>query len=219
MSVQTASFFFAALSLVALAGAGAAAIIAVLARSAVGADRLGWLRADLGRAALGLAFGVATVAMLGSLYYSEIAGFTPCKLCWYQRIAMYPLTIVLGVAALRRDSSARFTVVPIAMIGAGIAAYHAWIQAFPPTGGSAFCTADVPCTDRFVWEFGFVSLPFMALSGFIFIITMAFIARPTASENEGDADGADDHDDDEAGTLPGSGPTDADTAELIGTRP
>jgi hypothetical protein len=215
MSVQTASFFFAALSLVALVGAASAAMIAVVARSAIGAGPLGWLRADLGRAALGLAFGVATVATLGSLYYSEIAGFTPCKLCWYQRIAMYPLTIVLGVAALRRDHSVRFTVVPIAVIGALIAAYHAWIQAFPPTGGSAFCTADVPCTDRFVWEFGFVSLPFMALSGFIFIITMAFIAQPTISEAE--ADGADDHDD--PGALPGSGRTDEDTAELIGTTP
>jgi hypothetical protein len=178
MSVQTASVFFAVLALLALGG------VVVVALGAAGhllpsvRPRLAPLRADLGRASLGLAWLVATVAMLGSLYYSEIAGFTPCPLCWYQRICMYPLAVVLGVAALRRDRDVRFYVLPVALVGAVIASYHAWIQAFPPASGSAFCTVDAPCTDRFVWEFGFVSLPFMALCGFLFIATMMLLARP-----------------------------------------
>jgi disulfide bond formation protein DsbB len=190
MSVQTASVFFATLALLTL-GAVVLVTLAAVTREAVPSLRssLATARSDLGRASLGLAWLVATVATLGSLYYSEIAGFTPCQLCWYQRICMYPLAVILGIAALRRDRSVRFYVLPIALVGAGIAAYHAWIQAFPPQDGTMFCTADVPCTDRFVWEFGFVSLPFMALSGFSFIVTMMLLARPervAPATDEGD---------------------------------
>ena len=91
---------------------------------------------------------------------------------------MYPLVIVLGVAALRRDRDVRCLLPAAGRIGAVIAIYHAWIQAFPPVGGTSFCTLDAPCTARYVWEFGFVSLPFMALCGFLFVIVMMFLARP-----------------------------------------
>ena len=115
---------------------------------------------------------------LGSLYFSEIADFVPCKLCWYQRICMYPLVVILGIAALRRDRGIRLYVLPLAAIGAVVSIYHSWIQAYPPVGGTSFCTLDAPCTERYVWEFGFVSLPLMAFSAFAFIITMMLFARP-----------------------------------------
>src|SRR5690606_31914870 len=140
------------------------------------------LRIDLGRASLALAWVVATVATLGSLYYSEIADFTPCTLCWYQRICMYPLAVVLGIATFRRDRSVRWYVAPMAAIGAVVASYHSYIQAYPPPSGTAFCTLEAPCTARYVWELGFVSLPFMALAGFAFIVTMMVLARPAPAE-------------------------------------
>jgi hypothetical protein len=175
MDVRTASLFFALLALACLATVAVVVVAAVLRR--LGVVRLEGARTELGRAALGLAWVVALVATLGSLYYSEIADFTPCTLCWYQRICMYPLALILGIAAFRRDVSVRWYAVPLASIGAAFAAYHAWIQAYPPEGGSGFCTIDASCLDRVVWELGFVSLPLMALSGFSLVITMLLLAR------------------------------------------
>ncbi|WP_424949328.1 disulfide bond formation protein B [Deinococcus sp.] len=68
-----------------------------------------------------LAWVVALVATLGSLYFSEVRGFVPCVLCWFQRICMYPLVLVLGVAAFRGDSSGRGYALPLALIGWGVA--------------------------------------------------------------------------------------------------
>jgi disulfide bond formation protein DsbB len=131
---------------------------------------------DLAPNALWLAWIVALVTTLGSLYYSEVAHFVPCPLCWYQRIAVYPLAIVLLVAAIRRDRTIWYYAIGPAVIGAAFAIYHTQLQAFP-SQGSSFCTLREPCTTRYVWQFGFVSLPFMALSAFAFIITMLFVAR------------------------------------------
>ena len=78
--------------------------------------------------ALGLAWIVSLVATLGSLYLSEVSHFPPCTLCWLQRIAMYPLVIVLGVGALRDDRAARWYALPLAGIGAALAFYHALVQ-------------------------------------------------------------------------------------------
>lgn len=122
--------------------------------------------------ALPLAATIAVVATLGSLYYSEVADFVPCRLCWFQRVFMYPLSLILVIAAVRRDVAVRWYALPLAGVGAVISAYHSWIQAFPPDGGSSFCTIDAPCTTRHVWEFGFVSIPFMALTAFVTIAVL-----------------------------------------------
>lgn len=114
--------------------------------------------------------------MAGSLYYSQVAHFVPSALCWYQRIAAYPLAIILVVASFRRDRNVWWYVVPQAVIGAGFAVYHTQLQAFP-SQHSSFCTISEPCTTRYVWEFGFVSLPLMALTAFVTIITFVLVAR------------------------------------------
>jgi len=177
MSTKTWSFFFACLSLACVAGVAVVAVGALVRRFGGDRDRFGPLVGDLRRAALPLAWVVAATSMLGSLYFSEVAKFVPCKLCWYQRICMYPLVLVLLIAALRRDRGVRFYAGPLAAVGLVIAAYHSWIQAYPPTGGSSFCTLDAPCTERYVWEFGFVGIPVMALTAFAFILTMMLVLR------------------------------------------
>jgi disulfide bond formation protein DsbB len=174
LSTATMSRFFAMLSLACWAGTVATLAIWASAR-AFASDRIRVVRDEIGRSALWLAWIVALVTTLGSLYYSEIAHFTPCKLCWYQRIAIYPLSIVLLVAAIRRDRKIAWYVVPVAVIGAGFAIYQTQLQAFPHQH-SSFCTVTEPCTIRYVWEFGFVSLPFMALAAFAFVITMTMLA-------------------------------------------
>ena len=181
MSTETLSRFFALLSLACWA---ATVLIVALA---IAAHRLGgeWSRRfdDVRGVALWLGWLVALVTTLGSLYFSEVAHFTPCKLCWYQRIAMYPFAIVLLVAALRRDRSIAWYVVPVAAIGALFSIYQTQLQAFPHQH-SSFCTTTEPCTVRYVWEFGFVSLPFMALAAFAFVITATLCARPARLEEE-----------------------------------
>jgi len=134
----------------------------------------------LAEAALPLATAIALVASAGSLALSEIAGYTPCVLCWYQRIAMYPLTVILLVATVRRDRTVWFTAVPLAGIGAGIAAWHVAIERNPSLAGDV-CDPAAPCALRWVEEFGFLTLPTMALIGFLAIIVLTLVARDAGS--------------------------------------
>jgi disulfide bond formation protein DsbB len=135
-------------------------------------DRL-WDRTS--EVALPLAAVVAVVATLGSLYESEVAGFVPCALCWYQRIAMYPMALILPIAALRGDRRVRVYALPIAVFGALISTYHYQLEWFPEQGSPA-CTLEAPCTVVWVRELGFVSIPFMALCGFLAIVWLTWIA-------------------------------------------
>lgn len=124
----------------------------------------GWITND----ALKLAWLVAAVATAGSLYMSEVEEFQPCSLCWYQRIAMYPLVVILGVGVLRNDRGVRWYALPLALIGAGIAAYHYQLERFPDQEALA-CSLSVPCTTIWFEEFGYITIPMMALSAFLLI--------------------------------------------------
>jgi len=128
-------------------------------------------RPALVSAALPVAAAIATVSMLGSLYYSEIRGFTPCELCWYQRIAMYSLAIILVVAVIRRDTQIAPYAATLSVIGFGISSYHYYVQMF---GGGDACGLDASCAVRWVDTFGFVSIPFMAGAGFFGVAASMF---------------------------------------------
>jgi disulfide bond formation protein DsbB len=121
--------------------------------------------------------------MGGSLYFSEVADYVPCTLCWYQRIAMYPLAVVLLVAALRRDRAVRWYVGPIAAIGALISTYHYLVEWFPSLEGEGVCAVSVPCTTPWFRQFGFVTLSFMALCGFAAILVL-IVPRPPSARLE-----------------------------------
>jgi disulfide bond formation protein DsbB len=128
---------------------------------------------------LWLAWAVAAVAMIGSLIYSEVIHFVPCRLCWFQRIAMYPLAVILLIAAIRRDLAVRVYALPLAVIGAAISVWHYIIQVYPSLEGGS-CDPTNPCSARYVEVFGFVSIPFMAGAGFIVIaVLLAFYTRAT----------------------------------------
>jgi disulfide bond formation protein DsbB len=179
LPVETASLFFAILALVCWAATLAIVVIGLLRRTRRGRPgRLEPLRDDIGRIALPLAWLVALVTTLGSLYYSKGQGYVPCELCWYQRICVYPFSVILAIAAWRRDATIRVYAIPVFAIGMVISTYHTWIQAYPPSNGTSFCTVEAPCTTRYVWEFGFVSLPFMALSAFVLMTALLVAARP-----------------------------------------
>ena len=170
VSVDQMSLFTALLALVALA---VTIVVVVVGTTAAGRRRLHGLRAD----ALRMAFSVAAVSTAGSLWFSEVGGFPPCELCWYQRIAMYPLVVVLGVAVWRGDSDPRWRVLPMSVTGMGLSAYHYQLQLYPDQGSS--CDVAAPCTQQWVDEFGFVSIPFMAFCGFAAVTVLVLAAgRP-----------------------------------------
>lgn len=178
MSILAVTTFLAVLALAAAAGALGLLLWAATARFAPrSAHALRSARAGLRPLVLWLAFAVALVSTLGSLYLSEVAGFVPCTLCWYQRIAMYPLALLLGIATVRGDIAVRRYAVPLAGIGALIAAYHVALQRLPglPSGS---CSLDVPCSAIYVERFGFVTIPVMALIGFVAIAVTLTILAP-----------------------------------------
>jgi len=180
MTTSQLSVFFATLSLACWAGT-LSVIALVVARLRSANDGLARVVASVSASSLWLAWVVALVTSGGSLYYSLGAHFDPCELCWYQRICMYPLSAILLVAAVRGDRRIWRYAMPQALVGAVIAIYHTQLQAFPKQ--VTFCSSVDPCTARYVWEFGFVSLPFMSLAAFGFIITMMVVAArlPAAS--------------------------------------
>ena len=167
MSVDQVSIFLALLALVALA----AGVIALAACLAAGLrERL----ADFGPLLLPLALAVATVATAGSLYYSEVAGYPPCELCWYQRICMYPLVPVLAVGLWRRERAVGWYALPLAVVGLGVSAYHYQLQLFDR--GSTSCDPSAPCAFQWVDALGFASIPFMAGCGFLAIAGLALLS-------------------------------------------
>jgi disulfide bond formation protein DsbB len=123
-----------------------------------------------------LALGQALAAMLGSLYYSEIAGFVPCTLCWYQRILMYPLTLIILVGIIKQDEFLANYVLPFSIIGIFVSAYHYLIQLGLFSHPLA-CSAGIPCDLRWVSYFGFITIPFMALTAFIVITIIMFATK------------------------------------------
>ncbi|MCF7872063.1 disulfide bond formation protein B [Candidatus Woesearchaeota archaeon] len=110
----------------------------------------------------------ALMAMLGSLFYSEIANYTPCELCWYQRILMYPLVLILGIALYKKDYKIKNYVIPISIIGSLIALYHYSIQRLSIITS---CSADaVSCTSKYAFHYGYITIPLMAFTAFMMII-------------------------------------------------
>ena len=121
-----------------------------------------------------LGAGIAALATAGSLWYSEGAGFPPCELCWYQRIAMYPLVVVLGMAAFRGSATGRLTGLVIAGAGLAVSAWHNLIETKPDLS-SGSCEASNPCTIRWVEGLGFWTIPRLAAACFVLIIVLTAV--------------------------------------------
>jgi disulfide bond formation protein DsbB len=176
VSTETAQLFFALLTVA--AGIGAIALVVLRLATAAGSDGAWRLGSAISDAGVWLAFLVAAGATLGSLYFSEIADFVPCRLCWFQRIAMYPLAVVLLVGAIRKDRAVRWYAGPLAIIGAAIAGWHTLIEWRPQLDNGECELTGPSCT--YVWfrEFGFISLATMALTGFLTILILLFVRFP-----------------------------------------
>ena len=125
--------------------------------------------------ALAFSLAVALAATLGSLFYSEIAGYEPCKLCWFQRILMYPQVILLGIAWLKKDNGIVLYGIALSSLGALIAGYQYLLQiGFAPSIGCSAVGYSVDSAQRFVMQFGYITIPMMALAAFL--LTIGFLA-------------------------------------------
>lgn len=184
MDFETANGGFTALTLVANAAFVALVAAGVVARLG-GSSMGGRVVAFLGPRARVLALVVAAVTTLGSLYYSEVEGFIPCELCWYQRLCMYPLAAILTVAVLRRDRAAIWYAVPFVVLGAPLALYHWLVERVPSLADSTSCSVLVPCNVPYFEELGYVTLAFMDLSAFLLIGALLIVARAHAKAGTG----------------------------------
>lgn len=126
---------------------------------------------------------VSIAATVGSLYFSEVRMFVPCALCWWQRILMYPLVVVLGVATVRQDLTAWRTALPLSLIGLGTATYQYLLQKVPGLAPPASCASGVPCNVQYIDWFGFVTIPFLAGVAFL-IITIAMLRLAWTERSE-----------------------------------
>lgn len=121
------------------------------------------------------AWATSVIAMFGSLYFSEIRHYEPCVLCWYQRILMYPLVVLLGIAVIKKDYKISLYSMVFSAIGGGISVYHYLLQKVAFFTESAPTCGRVPCTGQYINWFGFVTIPFLALTAFIIIFICSFI--------------------------------------------
>ncbi len=130
-----------------------------------------------------IGFTVALIATLGSLYFSEIAKFPPCVLCWYQRICMYPLVAILGFSIYKRSREMILPAFILAPIGFLIGIYHNLLYYKILPESAAPCINGVSCTTKFIQWGGFVTIPLLSLLGFAFILIVLIIYWNATSNN------------------------------------
>jgi disulfide bond formation protein DsbB len=136
---------------------------------------------------LWLAFLVSAVATGGSLFFSEVAHFVPCELCWFQRICMYPLSIATLLMALANDHRAARYLLPLPFVGAVISTYHLLVENGVVKQTQA-CLLSAPggCATKWINEFGFVTIPTLALTAFALVFAaLLFSAFEPAADDGG----------------------------------
>ncbi|UOQ43498.1 disulfide oxidoreductase [Halobacillus salinarum] len=116
-----------------------------------------------------LMWAAALIATLGSLFFSEGLGYTPCELCWYQRILMYPLVIIYGASLLKKQISLAFPGIVMSGMGMLLSIYHYLVQKVPALEAAGGSCGIVPCNGEYMNVFGFITIPFLAGIGFIII--------------------------------------------------
>ncbi len=133
----------------------------------------------IGKNGVIFAFGVSLTATLGSLFYSQFAGFKPCNLCWIQRIFMYPEFILLGFALIKKNYNITNYVLSFSFIGWLISIYHNYIYYYN-SGLNSYCQLldkETSCVKRYVFELGYITIPLMSLTAFTLIIIFLILYK------------------------------------------
>lgn len=124
-----------------------------------------------------LMFLVSLVATLGSLYFSEIRNYIPCDMCWHQRILMYPIVLIMLIGLIREDRNVRIYARALSGIGILVSLSHYGMQKITFIGDSLPACSGVSCTAQYINWYGFITIPFLALTAFVLIFIMSFFIR------------------------------------------
>ena len=147
-------------------------LLAIIFKNSWGKDITDWL----GKYSVKLALVAALVGMSGSLFYSEIVGYEPCLLCWWQRVTLYPMVVLFTIALWKKTRSAFLYAVPLALISMVFSVYHSYVY----MGGTSIlpCTAlGGACAKVYVMAFGYITIPLMAFRAFLLIILLQLKRR------------------------------------------
>ncbi|WP_269845711.1 disulfide oxidoreductase [Salipaludibacillus keqinensis] len=128
------------------------------------------------------AWGIALMATLGSLYFSEILNYIPCELCWIQRIFMYPLAITLAIATVKKDVRQAYYTLPLSLIGLGFSVYHYMLQKIPFLSSVGEACGIIPCNYQYINYLGFITIPFLATVAFLLISLLMVWVIKTSKE-------------------------------------
>ncbi len=146
-------------------------------RSNFGRSVLGFVHKNI----LAIGFFVSFAALASSLVYSEIIGYPPCLLCWYARIAFYPQVIMFAIALFKRDRGVEKYAIGLTVFGLVVATYHTIVQIVGESPLPCSSTG-VSCVTRFVYEYGFISIPLMGLVGFAFLFLALLASKKAAKQ-------------------------------------
>ena len=124
------------------------------------------------------AWTLALLSAAGSLFFSEVMELPPCVLCWYQRIAMYPLVLIIGIGIALNEAKWKLFALPLALIGLAISVYHNLIYYGVIPESLTPCTQGVSCSERQIEWLGFITIPLMGLVSFLLISALIFFYRP-----------------------------------------
>lgn len=119
------------------------------------------------------------IALLGSLYFSEIDRYAPCTLCWYQRYVMYPLVVIIALGIVAKSPKLPMIVIPLSAIGLIIAGYHNLLYWNIIPTPEQVCATGVSCTTRYVEWFGFITIPLLSAAAFAIILGSMLAAQRT----------------------------------------
>ena len=148
-------------------------LLSIIFRNSWGKSCADWF----GRHAVAIAFIFALAAAVGSLFYSEVIGYEPCILCWWQRVFLYPSVLLLGIAFYKKDKAVFGYVVPLVAIAALIAFYQ-YYSTFLGGGSFLACTDEGgACSKVYVNAFGYITIEFMSLTTSLFILLLAWAKK------------------------------------------
>lgn len=120
---------------------------------------------------------VALVATVGSLFFSEVMNLPPCVLCWYQRIAMYPLVFIIGIGIVMRDARMKYYALPVCLSGLAVSVYHNLLYYGLIPDSITPCSQGISCTSVQIEWLGFITIPLMALVAFVSISLCLFLSQ------------------------------------------
>ena len=124
-----------------------------------------------------IAWLTALAGTLGSLIMSEVFGWVPCVLCWYQRITLYPLVLIIAIGILRKDKNIPYYILPFSLLGGMIALYHWLLQIGLISEVAAPCVAGISCATTYFNLLGFINIPFLSLISFGIISLTAYFYK------------------------------------------